>query len=177
MDLEDRVDALETVIPTLATKDDLKVLQVDMSTLKVDVAGLRADVVGLRADMAGLRAYAEVGFARLGASTDGRFAEAQSRTDLQFAEAHARTDLQFAADRARTDEQFAALRTAMIADKAELVKWVVGTALALGTVSVTLMTFALNQVAARVGTGPSVPLIFNLSGATRDVAPPTVVHP
>jgi hypothetical protein len=71
---------------------------------------------------------------------DARFAEQQARIDVRFAEQDARIEAGFA----RVDTRFAEQDARMQKNVVDLIKWMVGTAIAMLAVGVAIFAFMLN---------------------------------
>ena len=86
-----------------------------------------------------------------------------------------RMDGRLATIESKIDAKFAELRTDMHKGTAELVKWVVGTAIAMAAVAITVMTFVLNNAVPKAPAAPPAqpqpqPLIIYAQPAP--IAPP-----
>lgn len=68
-----------------------------------------------------------------------------------------RMDGRLATIESKIDAKFAELRTDMHKGTAELVKWVVGTAIAMAAVAITVMTFVLNNAVPKAPTAAPAP--------------------
>jgi hypothetical protein len=75
---------------------------------------------------------------------------------------------------AKIDSKFADLKADIHKGTAELVKWVVGTAIAMAAVALTVMTFVLNNAIPKAPAAPPAPPAIYY---VQPVSPPAVVAP
>lgn len=101
----------------------------------------------------------------LAATVDTKF----SGVDVKFAG----VDTKFAA----VDAKFAELRAEMQKGFAEVIKWMVGTVIAVNAVSVTVLMFAINNAAPKVAAAPAPIIIYTQPPAASQVPAPAPTNP
>ncbi len=65
-------------------------------------------------------------------------------------------------DSTATKAEISEIKTGIAEMKTELIKWVVGTALAMGATALTVMTFVLNNAVPKASTPPQSPIIIQV---------------
>jgi len=94
---------------------------------------------------------------------EGKIWGLAATVDAKFAA----VDTKFAA----VDAKFAELRAEMQKGFAELIKWMVGTVIAVNAVSVTVLMFAINNAAPKAAPAPAPIIIYTQPPATLPVPP------
>jgi Skp family chaperone for outer membrane proteins len=126
----------------------------DMNELTREELSARLETVEARIDarFAESNARIETRFAESNARIEARFAEADAKADVRFAQAEAKNDARFAQidarfaeANARTEARFAELEAKFQKTITDLIKWMVGTAIAATAVLATLMMFVINN--------------------------------
>ncbi|MGK5049483.1 hypothetical protein ACQ4WP_26845 [Janthinobacterium sp. GB4P2] len=100
---------------------------------------------------------------------------AAAKADGRLEALEARIDGRLASIESKMDTKFAELRTDMHKGTAELVKWVVGTAIAMAAVAITVMTFVLNNAVPKAPAAPPAqpqPIVIYAQPAPPAAAPP-----
>ncbi|MEO7494304.1 MAG: hypothetical protein ABIT83_23390 [Massilia sp.] len=71
----------------------------------------------------------------------------------------------------QTVENLSALKVEMHRGFADMIKWVVGTAIALGATGITVITFVLNHASPKTEVGQQPPIIIQMPGAAKESGP------
>lgn len=105
-------------------------------------------------------------------ASKGRHALAEEKWRADHAVLRTEINGRFDAFDAKMDRRFAEFRAELHESKAELIKWIVGTALAICTVAGTVMTFVLNNAVPKTAAAPPIPIVIYAQPApTGPVAP------
>ncbi|MYM37736.1 hypothetical protein [Duganella qianjiadongensis] len=86
---------------------------------------------------------------------DARLETIETRMDGRIANVEVKIDGKFA----EVDAKFAELRTDMHKGFADMTKWIVGTVIGVAAVSVTIMTFVLNNAAPKSAPTQQAPIV------------------
>jgi hypothetical protein len=121
----------------------------DMNELTREELNARLETVEARIDARFVESNAriEAKFAESDAKADVRFAQAEAKNDARFAQVDTRfaqVDARFAEANARAEARFAELEAKFQKTITDLIKWMVGTAIAATAVIATLMMFVIS---------------------------------
>jgi hypothetical protein len=97
-------------------------------------------------------------FAEMDAKTEVRFAEADAKTEVRFAQAEARNETRFAELSAKIDTRFAQADANLQRKINDLIKWMIGTAIAATAIGAGIVGFVLNNLAVR----PAAPVVITI---------------
>jgi hypothetical protein len=89
-------------------------------------------------------------------------------TDYRLRSIEERIDTRFAQFELRFEQRFARFESEMLRAMAGLVKWIVGTAIALGVAGITVMSFVLNNAVPKAAPAPP-PIVINLPAPSAPV--------
>lgn len=92
--------------------------------------------------------------------------------DARLETIETRMDGRIATLEAKIDVKFEELRTEMHKGFGDMTKWIVATVLGVGALSVTIMTFVMNNAVPKASSSPPPPIVIYASPAT--AAPPAV---
>ncbi len=95
---------------------------------------------------------------------DAKFEASETRTDYRLRSIEERIDTRFA----QFELRFARFENDMLRAMAGLVKWIVGTAIALGVAGITVMSFVLNNAVPKAAPAPP-PIVINLAAPSAPV--------
>jgi hypothetical protein len=98
---------------------------------------------------------------------DARLETVEGRIDRRFAEADAKTEVRFAELNAKIDTRFAEADANLQRKINDLIKWMIGTAIAATAIGASIVGFMVNNLAAR----PAAPIVITIPAPAQPGAP------
>jgi hypothetical protein len=155
-----------------------EVRDMDMNGVTREELNARIGTIESRMDarFAEADAREQVRFAEADAREQVLFAEADAREQVRFAEADARERVRFAEADGRELSRFAEANAKLERKITELIKWMVGTAIAVTAVGATILGLFLSNMALKVPQA-AMPVVINLAAPAQPFSNPMLISP